>query len=254
MVDIHTHILWAVDDGPEFFEQSIELIKQAVQEGITDIIVTSHSWHPLYNVSPEKVTEQLLVLQEVIKVNNLPLTLHAGHEVRIGGNIIDSIKTKKIHTLANSNYLLLELPSDNVPYYTIPLIRELLSEGIIPIIAHPERNKAIVDRPELLARLINEGAVAQITAGSLAGHFGRKIQSVSLDFVKANLVHTYGSDVHHIVKRPFLYNEGLEYLEKKKESEAIDILLDNNERILKNKPMLIQEPEKIQPAKWWAIF
>lgn len=254
MVDIHTHILWAVDDGPESFEQSIELIKQAVQEGITEIIVTSHSWHPLYNVSPEKVTEQLLILQEVIKVNNLPLTLHAGHEVRIGSNIIDSIKTKKIHTLANSNYLLLELPSDNVPYYTIPLIRELLSEGIIPIIAHPERNKAIVERPELLARLINEGAVAQITAGSLAGHFGRKIQSVSLDFVKANLVHTYGSDVHHIVKRPFLYNEGLEYLEKKKESEAIEILLDNNERILKNKPMLIQEPEKIQPTKWWAIF
>ena len=111
-----------------------------------------------------------------------------------------------------------------------------------------------MERPELLARLINEGAVAQITAGSLSGHFGRKIQSVSLDFVKANLVHTYGSDVHHIVKRPFLYNEGLEYLEKKKEYEAIDILLDNNERILKNKPMLIQKPEKIQPAKWWAIF
>ena len=254
MVDIHTHILWAVDDGPESFEQSIGLLKQAVQEGITDIIATSHSSHPLFNVPFEKVTEQLIILQEVIKNNNLPLTLHAGHEVRIGDNMIDSIKAKKIHTLANSNYVLLELPSDNVPYYTIPFIRDLLSEGIIPIIAHPERNKAIVERPELLARLITEGAVAQITAGSLAGHFGRKIQSVSLDFVKANLVHTYGSDVHHLVNRPFLYYKGLEYLEKKKELEAIDILLENNERILKNKPLLIQEPENIQSPRWWAIF
>ena len=254
MVDIHAHILWAVDDGPKSFEQSINLLKQAVQEGITDIIATSHSSHPLYNVSFEKVTEQLLTLQEVININNLPLTLHAGHEVRIGDNMIDSIKTKKIHTLANSNYVLLELPSDIVPYYTIPLIRDLLGEGIIPIIAHPERNKAIVERTELLARLINEGAVAQITAGSLAGHFGRKIQRVSLDFVKANLVHTYGSDVHHLLNRPFLFLKGLEYLDKKKELEAINILLENNERILKNKPLLIQEPENIQSPRWWAIF
>ena len=254
MVDIHTHILWGVDDGPGLIEQTLELLQQAVREGITDIIATPHSEHPLYNVSFDTVTKRVLFLQGVTEKNNLPLTLHTGHEVRLCDNLISSIGAKKVHTLANSNYLLLELPPHNIPYYTIPLIRELLAEGIIPIIAHPERNKVIAERPVQLERLIREGAMAQITAGSLAGHFGRTIQNVSLDLVKANLVHTYGSDVHHLTSRPFLFDEGLCYLEKKKELDAVDMLLENNARVIRNLPFVLQEPEEIGTTKWWNIF
>ena len=254
MVDIHSHILWDVDDGPRSIEQSIDLLKHAVHEGITDIIATSHVFHPLYDVSFQTVKNQVLLMQEEIKKFAFPLTLYTGHEVRLFENLLSCYKAKKIHTLANSNYLLLELPPDNVPYYTTHIIRDLLTEGIIPVIAHPERNKAIINRPIYLERLIREGAVAQITAGSLAGHFGRTIQNLSLDFVKANLVHTYGSDVHHLVKRPYLFNKGLEFLEKKKELDAIEILLENNAKILENKPLFIQEPEKIENTKWWSIL
>ena len=254
MVDMHTHILWGVDDGPQTMEQTMELLQQAVREGITDIIATPHSEHPLYNISFDTVTKRVLFLQQAIDKNNLPLTLHTGHEVRLCDNVISSIRAKKVHTLASSNYLLLELPSNTVPYYTIPLIRELLAEGIIPIIAHPERNKAIAERPIHLERLIREGAMAQITAGSLAGHFGRTVQSLSLDLVKANLVHAYGSDVHHVTARPFLFEEGLCFLEKKKELDAVEILLENNERIVRNVPFIVQEPEEIETTKWWNIF
>ena len=254
MVDIHTHILWAVDDGPKQIEETMQVLEQAVAEGITEIIATPHSFHPQYHVQYETINNQIQLLQAQLQNNGIPLILHVGHEVRLSDNIIPLYKAKQIHTLANSNYILLELPAHTVPHYTINIVRELLTQGLIPIIAHPEHNKAIAQRPVYLERLIHEGAMAQITAGSLAGHFGRTIQNLSLELVKANLVHTYGSDVHNLISRPFLFDEGLCYLEKKKELDAVEMLLENNSRIIKNLPFILQEPEEIKTTKWWHVF
>lgn len=254
MIDIHSHILFGVDDGPENKAQSIELLKKAAEEGISDIISTSHSKHPMYDVPATTVMEQLKEIQNDLDDLQIPITVHIGHEVRIFEEIIQAVESKQIHTLADSNYLLIELPSYSVPQYTMHIIQNLLSKDITPIIAHPERNKAIAEKPERLERLIREGAVAQITAGSLAGHFGKKIQQLSLNLVRANLIHCYGSDAHNLTNRPFLFNAGLDYLEKKKELRAIDILLENNVRILENKPFIIFEPEEIPKRKLWNFF
>ncbi|AWE06749.1 capsular biosynthesis protein [Lysinibacillus sp. 2017] len=254
MVDMHCHILWNEDDGPTSKAETMKLIEQAVKEGITTIISTSHSNHPLYDVEYNVVTNQVGILQNELINNNIPLTLYTGHEVRLSEKIIPLYQTKQIHTLANSQYLLLELPAYTVPNYTKHIIHALLMEGITPIIAHPERNKAIAEKPDRLVELIRQGALSQITAGSLIGHFGRAVQKLSLDLVKANLVHVYGSDAHNLLTRPFLFDEGLCYLEKKKELDTVDILLENNERIIQNKPFLIKEPEEMDTAKWWKIF
>jgi len=96
--------------------------------------------------------------------------------------------------------------------------------------------------------------MAQITAGSLAGHFGKSVQKLSLDLVRANLVHTYGSDVHNLTTRPFLFEEGLTFLEKKKELDLVDILLRNNKKIITNEPFVILEPEKLKKRKWWNLI
>lgn len=254
MVDMHSHILWNVDDGPKTMADTMRLFEQAVKEGIKEIIATPHCYHPLYHANYNAVKNQIHLLQSELTKKSIPLTLFTGHEVRLSEKIIPLYKTNQIHTLACSNYMLLELPSYTVPAYTISIIRSLLSEGITPIIAHPERNKAIVERPVYLERLICEGAKAQITAGSLAGYFGRTIQKRSLELVRANLVHTYGSDVHNQSSRPFFFDAGLCYLEKKKELDSIDILLENNARIIENQPFIIQEPCKIEVRKWWMIF
>jgi len=254
MIDIHSHILFNVDDGPEELEQSLAMLESAANEGITDIISTSHSLHPQYDVSANAVTEQVSLLQNELHQRNISLKIHTGNEVRLCEEIVELCQTKQIHLLANSNYLLLELPSSTVPQYTKNIISALLVEGILPIIAHPERNKAIAEKPERLERLIREGAVAQLTSGSIAGHFGSAVQKISLELVRANLVHTYGSDAHNLTTRPFLYNEGLDYLERKKELDAVDLFLENNERIVKNNPLVIYEPEVNQKRKWWKLF
>ncbi len=254
MIDMHCHLLWNVDDGPETIEQTMKMIEQAVKEGITTLIATPHSNHPQYDVNYRTVTNQIGMLQNELINQSIPLTLYSGHEVRLSEKIISLYQTKQIHTLANSQYLLIELPADTVPSYTKHIIHALLLEGITPIIAHPERNKAIANKPSRLEQLIHLGALSQITAGSLTGHFGRTVQKLALDLVKANLVHVYGSDAHNCTTRPFLFHEGLCYLEKRKQLEAVDIFLENNARILQNKPLIIKEPEEVDVTKWWKIY
>ena len=254
MIDIHSHILFGVDDGPKTIDETILMLEQAVKEGITEIISTSHSCHPQFNVTSEQVLNQIATLQGALNTQQIPLKLHTGHEVRLVEDLVEKIASKEVLLLGNSNYLLLELPSSNVPKYTREMIIRLQENGITPIIAHPERNKMIAERPQKLEELIREGAVAQITAGSLAGHFGSSVQKLSLNLVKANLVHCYGSDVHNLQTRPFLFDAGLTYLEKNKQLDAVDILLENNARIIENKGFILYEPESIQQKKWWNIF
>lgn len=254
MIDMHSHILFGVDDGPENMEESLLLLNQAVKEGITGIISTSHAYHPQFHVSKEVVLKQVQSLNELAKENNLPIQIYPGQELRLKDFITTEIAANDALSLASSKYILLELPSQGIPAYTIQIIQELLNQNKVPIIAHPERNKAIAEKPSRLARLITHGALAQVTAGSLAGHFGKSIQKTALQLVDAHLVHVYGSDVHNSTTRPFLYNKGLDYLDKHKRHELTDILLENNTRIITNQEVILLEPEELDNKKWWGLF
>lgn len=254
MVDIHSHILANVDDGPENLDQTIEMLKVAIQEGITDIIATSHAYNPHYHVSKAAVEKKIKETQEMIEELNLPISIHTGQEIRVQDKTISAIENQEALTLAQSKYVLIELPSSSVPAYTIPIIQQLITMGHVPIIAHPERNKAIVEKPSRLERLISHGALGQVTAGSVSGHFGKNIQKASITLIKSNLIHFYGSDVHNLTTRPFLYNDGLNTMDKYKLSEYADLFLENNARILENKDPLILEPSLAGTRRWWNLF
>lgn len=254
MIDLHSHIIFDVDDGPKSLEESIKMLYRAVDEGITEIIFTSHAFHPKYHAQAEIVKERVDVLREGLKVHDIPLKIHIGHEVRLSGQICQQLDEGNALTLANSKYLLLELPSQGVPKYTFEIINQFITRGIVPVIAHPERNYGIMEKPELLERLVLHGAISQINAGSIVGHFGKHIQQNALRLIKANLIHTYGSDAHNLSTRPFLYNKGLSYLEKHKCSDFVGIFLENNARIVANSDVIVLEPEKISKRKWLGIF
>lgn len=254
MFDMHSHILFGVDDGPETIDDSIAMLEQAAKEGITHIISTSHATHPMFHTLAEDVTKQVQLLQQKVNEQGIPLQIHTGHEIRVTDQTAAQLKSGYVLPLANSRYVLLELPSATVPPFVKNLVMELVAEHYVPIIAHPERNKAIAEKPERLERLIREGAVAQVTAGSLSGHFGKTIQQTAVQLVEANLVHTYGSDAHNLKTRPFLFNEGLDYLDKKKLSSAVDILLENNARIVDNRELFLLEPQAVKRKKLFGLF
>jgi len=254
MLDMHAHILPSVDDGPGSLEESMALIQQAVNEGITDIIATPHAYSPQYDVPAADVLKQLALIRKEVTKLELPIQLYAGQEIRIQDYVCGKLKSGEALTLAGSRYVLLELPSSNVPAYTVQVIQEILSLNKIPIIAHPERNRGIAEKPSRLTRLIQHGALSQVTAGSLSGHFGKGVQRLALKLVEANLVHTYGSDVHNAKIRPFHFEKGLCYLEKRKLHDTVDILLENNARIVSNEDFILLEPGEVKDRKWWQTY
>jgi len=253
MIDIHSHLLFGVDDGAKTIEESMKIVECALNEGITDIIVTPHAFSPQFNVSKMEVYGQVRLLNNVIDEAGYPINLHTGQEIRLHGEVIERLRKTQVISLAESRYVLLELPSQSIPVYTEQVIQSILSMEMIPIIAHPERNRVISENPSHLERLIRHGALAQVTAGSLSGHFGKNIQKLAILLIESNLIHTYGSDVHNLTSRPLLYNEGLDYLESQKLFDVLNILLENNERIIKNEPFIILEPESPRLKKHWLM-
>ncbi|GKV66234.1 MULTISPECIES: tyrosine-protein phosphatase [unclassified Sporosarcina] len=254
MIDIHSHLLFGVDDGPETIEGTMRMLEKAVEEGITHMVATSHVFSPQYHVPVQEVESQVRMIADILKAADINLTLSTGHEVRIHEKLVSNLLNKEILTLSGSRYLLLELPTQHVPAYTVKMIQSLLVEGIVPIIAHPERNKGIAEKPERLERLVRHGALAQVTAGSLAGHFGKSVQKLSLQLIEANLIHSYGSDVHNLETRPFLFEKGLEFISKKIGAETVNVLLENNKQIINDKLLTIYEPEIPISRKWWQLI
>lgn len=254
MIDIHAHILFGVDDGPKTKEESLELLELLQREGVSQVIATSHADHPQFHVLTKEVKSQVPLLNAELLSSKSPITIHSGHEVRITEKVVGNVRDKSILTLADSNYLLLELPSGTVPAYTTRFISDLIGEGITPIIAHPERNRAIAEKPERLERLVRAGALAQITAGSVSGAFGKAIQKLSFRLLEANLIHVYGSDAHNGTVRKPCFADGLDALEKKKMGPLADILLTNNERVLRNQPLILLNPETPRKKTKWFSF
>ncbi len=254
MIDTHAHILAGLDDGAQTMEETLGLLRQAVNEGITGIIATPHGHHPNFLTDVPKMKEQLEATTALVLAHNLPLTIYSGQECRLSDKLLERLETGEALPLAESRYVLLELPSNGVPAYTIPMIQKLIAQNYVPIIAHAERNQGIIAKPERLQKLLLHGAMAQVTAGSVSGHFGKAIQKTALSLIEANLIHVYGSDVHSLDKRPFLFNAGLELLKKKKLHDYVDIFLENNERIIGNENLYILEPQDVKKVKWWNIF
>lgn len=254
MIDLHAHILFDVDDGPKEETDSLNMLRQAAREGITDIVCTSHAMHPHYHVPYRKVEALVRYLQQLLLQQKIPITLHTGHEVRLHDELLAHLQQKQLHTLAHTHYILLELPSTTIPAYTKEIIRRLKCAGYIPILAHPERNLAIRENPKRLDDLIHEGAFTQITTGSLTGLFGKEVQRLSLALVRANYIHVIGSDAHNVSTRTFCFQAALQYLEKKNEIEMVERLLMNNANVLANKPIMRFELEDIVVKKRWLLF
>lgn len=255
MIDIHNHILVDVDDGPKSIDEAIELLKQAKREGATDIVATPHHLHTRYSNDIENVKMKLNELKNNPEINELGLRLYTGQEIRVTDQIIDDLKNGKIEGINGSRYLLLEFPSNEVPHYSNQLFYELQTMGYIPIIAHPERNKAIVQNMDLLFELVNGGALSQITTSSLLGEFGSNVRKLSLKMIDNNLAHFIASDAHNVSNRPFIMKQLFKERKLKTYYEELESYLKNGEAVLENERISKQIPtQDYKQKKWFGLF
>lgn len=197
MIDIHTHIIQNVDDGPTHLEQAIEMARHAAASGVSAIIATPHMYDPPTQKYLYKIQEQFDLLRRTVEVNRINISLHLGAEIYLHPDLPAILK--KLPQLSFDNQgrvVLVELPMRNVPSYAEQIIYELAVEGVIPVIAHPERCVEIQKKPDRLWQLINKGAQIQMNAGSLMGNYGRKAKKAAKYLLQNGLVNVIASDLH----------------------------------------------------------
>lgn len=254
MVDLHCHILPLVDDGPASVEQTLRLAEQAANEGITRIISTPHLFHPQFETTDVDIRLAVAELNVLLKQRNIPVTIYPGHEVRMIGELIEEVNTGVALSLAESRYILVEFPSTGIPSYARQVLAELISDGYIPVIAHPEKNKAIIQNPTLLFDLISNGAISQVTCASLVGKYGKDVQRFAVALLENGLAHLVASDAHHVEKRPFYWSECRKFLSQELEGWLYDEIYENNEAVLLNQLVAINPPNSVE-KNWkgqWA--
>ena len=205
MIDIHNHYLPGVDDGADTLEDSLALVRLAVAQGITKVVCTPHYHHGRYDWDEAAVTSAFAALQSAVREEALAIDLARSAEVRFSDEILIDLKQGRIPFIGQwqgRDALLLELPHGQVPVGVDVFLKWLLKEGIQPIIAHPERNKGIMRDVRRAAELAKAGAVFQLTAGSLAGHFGESAQSVAEHLLLQGSVQFVASDAHNLKRAP----------------------------------------------------
>jgi protein-tyrosine phosphatase len=215
MFDLHCHLLPGIDDGPDTLSDALDLARAAVADGITHSVLTSH-------VDPERYSNQRSNLQTAhadfskhLAAEGIPLDVRLGGEARLCPELIDLIAEDQMPFLGEVNgwrILLLEFPHQMIPVGSGRFIYSLLKLKIRPLIAHPERNKAVMAHPDKIHEFTDAGCWLQLTSGSLAGRFGPVAQSVAFQLVEEGWHCIAATDAHNLTSRPPLLSEGRDVL------------------------------------------
>jgi len=235
IVDIHCHVLPAIDDGPSDWDESLKMISMAKDNNIGKIITTPHwikgtSWQP----SASRVISDVKRLNELLDSQDIEVEVFTGMEIGINENLHELARSGEILTLANSNYLLVEIPFISLPIGIEDIIFSLVSYGFIPLLAHPERNKEFQAAPGRILDLMERGALVQITAGSLCGHWGNGAMNCSIKLIENDAVFAIASDGHSVDRRPPEMFEALSILERLVGENETRNILSNSEKIINN--------------------
>ncbi|MFV0557015.1 MAG: tyrosine-protein phosphatase [Lactovum sp.] len=254
MIDIHSHILPGIDDGAKTIQDTRNMLKMAIAEGVTTIVATPH-YNPQYKNERDLILEKVVLVQDMVKKEKLPISVVSGQEVRVYGDLIKDYISGKLATVADfTRFMLVEFPSNQVPSYASRLFYEMTLEGFQPILVHPERNSGIIEDLQLLADFVSQGVITQVTASSITGHFGRKVKEISNDILDNQLAHFIASDAHNITSRAFKMKDAFQIIEKNYGQETVDYFNYNAEQVIVNGTIDFNPPAKKAKKKLFGKF
>ena len=214
MIDIHNHILPNIDDGSKSVEMSLNMLKYAYEQGITDVVNTVHFQHPLFtdiDHSLERFQKIAKFLQSKLDNSKIPIKIHLGSEVFYYENLIKIIN-EPLTTMGGGKYMLIEFSPNNIPASQKKILFDLKISGVTPIIAHPERYKLVQENFSIIYDWINAGCLIQLDAGSILGLMGKKAKESSLLIIKEQCCHIIASDAHNDSSRNFCIKDAYNYV------------------------------------------
>lgn len=256
MLDLHCHILPGIDDGARSWEDSLLIAQKAVDEGITHLLATPHHLNGKYVNKKASVIQLTNQLQERLDQAGIPLQVFPSQEVRVSGEILAGLGADEILGIDEDNrYLIVEFPTREIPHFVEQLFFNLQQRGVTPVIVHPERNQTIIENPNRLFEFIERGALAQVTASSYVGVFGKEIAKLSSQLIEANLVHILASDAHNTRGRTFHMQEAFRKLAEEFGPKKVETFHEQAKYLLNGELFTPAPPHEIKKKKkFFGLF
>lgn len=237
MIDIHSHIVFDVDDGPKSRDDSRALLAEAYDQGVRTIVSTSHRRKGMFETPEDKIAANFKIVQELAKEIAPDLTILYGAEIYYTSDILDKLENQIIPRLNGTRYALIEF-SMNTPYREIHnALSKVLMLGITPVIAHIERYNSLENDEKKVRELINMGCYTQINSSSvmkpkLFGDTYKFMKKRARYFLERDLVHMVASDMHNLDDRKPYMRDAYELISEKYGEIKARELFETNPRII----------------------
>jgi protein-tyrosine phosphatase len=254
MIDLHSHILCELDDGAKCLEESIEMCRMSFQDGIRTVVATPHILPGIYKNDRSVILSKLRQLNNALSHSELrtpdselPLNILPGADVHFSFDMLQLCESGEIMTVNDKGrYLMVEFAFQGIPYQAEQVLFQLLSNGIIPIISHPERNMEIGHNPQRYYEMIRMGCLGQVTAMSLTGEFGPGIREIAKRLLSRRLIHMIASDAHSTDGRPPILSAAVRAAEKiVGKEEARKLATEYPEAIIEGRRPNVPDPISI---------
>ncbi len=252
MIDIHSHILYGLDDGARSLQESVEMAGIAARTGTTDIVATPHANFE-FRFDPLLIQERVVELQAAV---GPAIRIHRGCDFHLSPENIKSVLADPArYTVNGKSYLLVEFPDVLIAKSTSQDFARLLAAGITPIITHPERNFLLHKRLEEIRLWAQAGCLVQVTAQSLTGRFGSEARDFARMLLREGLVHFLASDAHDDTDRTPRLDQAYQHVASRYGGAIAELLcVRNPQAVLEGKPLPKQEQPQQPRRKWYRFW
>lgn len=194
--DIHSHIMFGIDDGAKTEEDSLFLIKSLIDFGVENFITTPHTFSGFWDNSSEKILKKENEVKTLFQKNNITNSFKTASEYLMDDHFVELFKNKDILTLKD-NYVLVEMSYLNPPIQLYSIIFDMQVAGYKPVLAHPERYTFYHKNFDEYKKLKNQGCLFQLNLLSTVGYYGKEVQETAYKLLKMGLIDFVGTDAHH---------------------------------------------------------
>jgi protein-tyrosine phosphatase len=251
MVDIHSHVLWGMDDGSPTIEVSLEMLRMAAEAGTTDIVAAPHS-NGEFVYRPEMIDEQIRVLNE--KTGTKP-KIHRGCDLHLSyDNIMEALETPAKFSINGNRYLLVECSDLHIAGTMDRVLDQLLGVDLVPIVTHPERNPILQKEMSKLEKWVDLGCLVQVTALSVLGGFGKKAGAAAHKLLADGMVHVIASDAHDPVHRHPKLDEAFRAIGQQYGEGVAKLLFEENPGKIIRGQFVSNEKFPVGRRKKWWLF
>jgi protein-tyrosine phosphatase len=255
VIDVHSHILPAIDDGARNMEEALEMARLATQDGIEFMVSTPHMFNGLStNPAPSEIAARVDALNEAIGADGVRVL--PGNEVHLTHDIVEHAINGRFTKINQRNYMLVEFPQLTIPVGASELFQRLLAQDARPILVHPERNAQIQMNPSIVAKFVQSGILIQVTAMSVTGEFGPAAKSCADKLLRHDCVHFLATDAHRAKSRPPILSKGRAAAARMIGEERASALVEANPlAVIKGEPVNVRPPisfqSSAQPKRWF---